>query len=105
MNSKLLEMLKHLYTTAVQDADGVMAGRKGYRMRYDEVPEQMEKAIRQAVGKEMLEIIGENDHETRGTTQNPNNEKYHTRKSKNRNELKAEIRQKIKQWQGGEDET
>lgn len=49
-------MLKQLYTTAVQDADGVRVGRKGYRMRYDEVPEQMEKAIRQAVGEEMLEL-------------------------------------------------
>lgn len=55
MNSKLLEMLKHLYVTAVQDSDGVRAGRKGYRMRYDEVPEQMEKAIRQAVGEEMMD--------------------------------------------------
>ena len=95
MNSKLRKIIYHISQHPLDDEDH----------EFDEDFEAAEKAIRQAVGEEMLEIIGENDHETRGTTQNPNNEKYHTRKSKNRNELKAEIRQKIKQWQGGEDET
>lgn len=56
--SKLDEILQKLYETAVQDADGVRAGRKGYRMRYDEVPEMYAKEILAWVEQD---IIGEDE--------------------------------------------
>lgn len=100
MNSKLLEILKHLYTTAVQDSDGVRAGRKNYRMRYDEVPEQAEKAIRQAVAEEMLELVGK-DEEPYSHHQDcpvcPKGHDYHHDFTRE-NVLRAVLREKIKEW-------
>jgi len=48
-NKTIEDILRHLYVTAVQDADGVRADRKGYHMRYDEVPAQAKQAITQHI--------------------------------------------------------
>lgn len=44
-NTTILELLKHLYVSATQDEAGCRNGCKGYRMRYDELPELVEKEI------------------------------------------------------------
>lgn len=52
-----------------------------------------EAKIRQHMLSEALELIGEDDNEVRGTTQSPDNPNYWTKRTKHRNELKAELRQ------------
>ncbi len=42
-------MLRVMYVTAIQDADGTRAGRKDYRLRYDEVPEAYAREIRKLI--------------------------------------------------------
>jgi len=49
--------------------------------------------IRQHMLSEALVLIGEDDNEVRGTTQSPDNPNYWTKRTKHRNELKAELRQ------------
>jgi len=53
------DILRHLYVTAVQDADGVRADRKGYHMRYDEVPAQAKQAIQALITQQRQELIDE----------------------------------------------
>ena len=53
--SLLREILEKMYQTAVQDADGVRSGRKGYRMRYDEVPDAFEKEIEKLIVKRCMQ--------------------------------------------------
>ena len=45
VEEQIREVLRVMYVTAIQDADGTRAGRKGYRMRFDEVPEAYAKEI------------------------------------------------------------
>jgi len=51
------DILRHLYVTAVQDADGVRADRKGYHMRYDEVPAQAKQQIQALITEARIEAI------------------------------------------------
>jgi len=53
------DILRHLYVTAVQDADGVRADRKGYHMRYDEVPAQATQAIEALITQQRQELMEE----------------------------------------------
>ena len=55
----LEDILRHLYVTAVQDADGVRADRKGYHMRYDEVPARAKQAIEALITQQRQELIDE----------------------------------------------
>ena len=45
----------------------------------------------------LKEVVGEDDKDVRGTTQNPENPAYHTKRAKFKNELRAEQRQKAKE--------
>ena len=54
---------------------------------------EAESKIRQHMLSEALVLIGEDDNEVRGTTQSPDNPNYWTKRTKHRNELKAELRQ------------
>ena len=58
----------------------------------DDAFSETEKAIRQAVGEELLELVGKDDYSER------NGLVGLTHRDETRNELKAELRQKIKQW-------
>ena len=51
------DILRHLYVTAVQDADGVRADRKGYHMRYDEVPAQAKQAIQALITEARVDEV------------------------------------------------
>lgn len=55
--SFIREILEKMYQTAVQDADGVRGGRKGYRMRYDEVPEAFEREIEQLIDSRCAQLL------------------------------------------------
>lgn len=43
----------------------------------------------------LKEVVGEDDKDVRGTTQNPDNPAYHTKRAKFKNELRAEQRNKL----------
>ena len=58
----------------------------------DNMPEAIAK-IRQHMLSEALVLIGEDDNEVRGTTQSPDNPNYWTKRTKHRNEIKAELMQ------------
>lgn len=45
IEERILPILESFYHTAVQDADGVRAGRKSYVMRYDELPARVAQEI------------------------------------------------------------
>lgn len=51
-------------------------------------PDQAQQAIKDI----LMECVGEDDSDVRGTTQNTNNPKYWTKRTKARNELREEIR-------------
>lgn len=51
-----------------------------------------ESKIRQHMLSEAMGLLGEDDNEVRGTTQSPDNPNYWTKRTKHRNELKAELR-------------
>lgn len=53
---------------------------------------------KEAILSDLLELIGEDDIEVRGTTQNPDNPKHWTRKTANRNQLRQELRDKVKEY-------
>jgi len=57
------------------------------------VLDEAKAKIRQHMLSEALVLIGEDDNEVRGTTQSPDNPNYWTKRTKHRNELKAELRQ------------
>lgn len=59
----------------------------------DEHRSEAKAKIRQHMLSEALVLIGEDDNEVRGTTQSPDNPNYWTKRTKHRNELKAELRQ------------
>ena len=90
MNSKLRvrEALDVLYM------QGEDAGKSNYGSATHQIAAvtEAEKAIRQAVGEEMLELVGKDDYSER------NGLVGLTHRDETRNELKAELRQKIKQW-------
>ena len=48
------------------------------------------------IKKKAMEVVGEDDREVRGTTQNPDTPNYHTKRTKFRNELRAEQLNKLK---------
>jgi len=50
-------MLRVMYVTAIQDADGTRAGRKDYRLRYDEVPEAYAREIRKLIDSAKREVL------------------------------------------------
>ncbi len=92
MNSKLrTELLK-----LVGHDDGVEFG-DGYHDDTKCCPcpcKEAEKAIRQAVGEEMLMLVGKQRPYKGGSYSYWEGEKF----------ARAELRQRIKQWQGGKDE-
>lgn len=63
---KLEEMLRVMYVTAIQDADGTRAGRKDYRLRYDEVPEAYAREIMQLIDSAKREGFLEGQLESLG---------------------------------------
>ena len=64
----------------------------------DQLVEEMRAQAKQAILSDLLELIGEDDIEVRGTTQNPDNPKHWTRKTANRNQLRQELRDKVKEY-------
>jgi len=62
-------------------------------IEYRETDNDAKSQIRQHMLSEALVLIGEDDNEVRGTTQSPDNPNYWTKRTKHRNELKAELRQ------------
>lgn len=44
-SSDLDEILRHLIETAYQDMEGVLGGRKGYRLRHNELADKTKQAI------------------------------------------------------------
>ena len=72
------------------------AGKSGkdHELEQTQIMHSRAKAkIRQHMLSEALVLIGEDDNEVRGTTQSPDNPNYWTKRTKHRNELKAELRQ------------
>lgn len=55
------------------------------------------KEAKQALFQLLLEVIGEDDTRVRGTTQNPENPLYWTKRTKHRNELRQEYHTKLHQ--------
>lgn len=55
---------------------------------------------KKAILSDLLELIGEDDTEVRGTTQNSTNPKYWTKRTKTKNELRQELRNKLKEYFG-----
>lgn len=51
--NELRALLEQVYSTAVQDADGVRSGRKGYVMRHDEVPRMALKEVMRLFSEEV----------------------------------------------------
>lgn len=49
----------------------------------------------QAIKDLILDIIGDDDKQVRGSTQNPDNPAHHTKRTKFRNELRAEQRGRL----------
>lgn len=83
MNSKLRDILEELHNNWLDDDFDPT----------DPHAAEAEKAIRKAVASEMLEIVGKNE-------KNPGIRKHifaETYEGK-RNKLRAELRQKIKEW-------
>ena len=58
---------------------------------------EAEKAIRKAVAKDMLELVGEDDPFEQYLTSSKKSVGRQL-KNKNRNDFRAELRQKIKEW-------
>lgn len=92
MNSKLREILESV-------VDWAESGRTSMGRPNALEPDQAEKAIRQAVAEEMLELIDDIDKPKDGVMTWRTDSAWQQRDS-----LKTELRQKIKEWQGGEDE-
>ncbi len=67
---------------------------------YERYKVNLAKQAKQALYKDMLELIGEDDTEVRGTTQNSTNPKYWTKRTKTKNELRQELRNKLKEYFG-----
>lgn len=94
MNSKLRDILMDFDTWCLCGKDECALSQNF---------KEAEKAIRQAVGEEMLGLVGDNEYGNIGYDgEEMVNET--TEEMLYRNQLRAELRQKIKQWQGGEDE-
>lgn len=103
MNSKLRNILQSWLDNAMTTSSfgwSPIDGYKGHEGNsekeaakdYEKYLAKAEKAIRQAVGEEMLELVGKDDYsECNGLV-------GLTHRDETRNELKAELRQKIKQW-------
>jgi hypothetical protein len=70
-----------------------------YTKADQELVDEAEQAINAYILGEVMELIGEDDTEVRGTTQNSTNPKYWTKRTKTKNELRQELRNKAnKQW-------
>lgn len=57
----------------------------------------LKKQLLQLIERVTNTVIGIDDTDTRGHTQNPLNEKYHTKATKARNQLRAEQYQRLKE--------
>jgi len=91
--AKVDEILQELSNTVFQHGK---ATRTNIPFHYGEPM----KDAKQALYKDMLELIGEDDTEVRGTTQNSTNPKYWTKRTKTKNELRQELRNKLKEYFG-----
>lgn len=73
---------------------------KADELEYEREGKEKIAGLKQALYKDMLELIGEDDTEVRGTTQNSTNPKYWTKRTKTKNELRQELRNKLKEYFG-----
>lgn len=100
MNSKLRDILSDYRLACALDEQmhfdkPKVKDTKWLQWQYEIHDTEAEKAIRQAVGEEMLAIIDS----SRG-----NDSVHNMNANREREVLRFELRQKIKQWQGCEDD-
>lgn len=67
----------------------------GHKSLTDFVAQLLTKERERMIGR-FLEIVGEDDKEVRGTTQNADNPAHHTKKTIHRNQLRHDIKKQLK---------
>lgn len=79
-----------------QDVDDWLEDVEPHRRR------TVKRGLNKAYLSQVLEALGDDDKDVRGTSQNPNNPNYHTKRTKYRNELRQELRTKFNKLWGSE---